>query len=330
MNDENILRLNMLNLNGKALFLRAALVGVLLLFTANRAIAETHTLAQVVSNLFIGDIDVSGTLVDTNGFAIDGNVSVEIWGEDGNPLDAEVSLLEYEQSLTNGLFSVTYSNCHSAMLEFTSSNRYSSTRYYAINGEVLITNGSVRTLVVTNENVVLWPIPQVSSMVTHDVVIWSTSTGQSSVVDVSAIGDGEAVHYVVEPENEIPAATIYLSAATNSYGDYFMDAAGLPSNVQLRVMDDYGLQAVPLVSAPSNEIITYSQFRHMQTAPVDGYTNAFSFGQGDDYFYLRVANRYGKGSVSTPIMVGSNRVECRIVLHVATNGLRAVGTSEVW
>ena len=325
-NDESY-RCNNSNLSGRGVSLRAALV-IMLLFVATCAIAETLTLAQVVSNLFVGDIEVAGTLVDTNGVAIDGKMSVEIVGEDGNPLDDDVTLLEYEQVLTNGLFLVVHSNCHAVTLEFTSSNRYSSTRYYAIDGETLITNGSVRTLVATNEEIVLWPVPIVSNMVSHDVVIWSTSTGQTMVVDVSAMGNGDEVHYVVEPTNEIPVATFYLFAATNSCGAYIPDTAGLPSNVQLRVNDNYGVQMFQPVSAPSNEIITYSQFRHMQTAPVNGYTNAFPVGQGDDYFYLKVTNWYGKGLVSTPSMVGSNKIECRIMLHVATNGLRNVGTTE--
>jgi hypothetical protein len=165
-------------------------------------------------------------------------------------------------------------------------------------------------------------------MVSHDVVIWSTSTGQTMVVDISAMGSGDDVHYVVEPTNEIPLAAVYLFAATNGDGLYIPDAAGLPSNVQLRVNEAYGMQAFQRVSAPSNEIITYSQFRHMQIAPVGGYTNALLLGQGENYFYLKVTNWYGKASVSTPSMVGSNRIECRVVLHVATNGLRNVGTPE--
>ena len=285
------------------------------------------TSGEIVSNLFVGNIEVSGVVVDANGDAVDFvTMSVEVASDVGDPFSGFPVALEYSQLLTNGLFHLVYTNTHGVQFELTHSNYLSSSWYYYVEGTTLITNGVVRSVVMTNENIRLLPKPGTYEMLHYDLQVWASTTGEVLVVDVAE--GSNSVYQTSAGTDDFPSTVFYMVASTNSDGAYAVDSFGLPSNAVLRVNGDGGMVSYQVPAALSNEVASYSPFLHMQTAPVDGYTNALTISSGQDYFFFNVTNLFGKGVLSTPHLVSSNKFECHLILYVATNGLRNVATEE--
>ena len=285
---------------------------------------------HVYSNMYVGNIRLSGTVVDAESNSIPGvSLLVTVADYPEPPLD---HLHRIQQVLTNCAFSLSYTNIHSVSLYFQKSGFCPADRTYPIGGGMPLTNGQTRTVVCSDIQVVLKPQGQLTQLIDYREFITFSGSGKAVAMDVGRKKDHALIDVAnIASLNLAPATTFWLTAQTNEHGVIMTDSNGLPQDVYLHVADTNGgfIQFTPSGNKDVNATPS-SPYIEMGQAPESGYVSVLPAPTGDEdrFFYFKVANTFGKGQIPAVSFTLNGQIQAQIQLRLQTNGSRNVATDD--
>lgn len=270
---------------------------------------------QAITNLFVGDIAVGGTVKDSSGNLVDDVVA-----------SVEVAYMDRQES-TNiaiaGQFQLAWSNCTSVSMRFQKEGYSYAKREFSIINDPSDPESSGSVINETNVVVVLYDATAATELVGYEgfVHFRDGASPQWQVVDISKDPDAcLVVSSNVTTVNSMDAAT-YIHCTTNQQGVILFDG-GNPVDAHLNTSSTNGFV---LFQNNTDE----PPFRAMSEAPETGYTNSIplTFPGQDVYFYFRLAGGYGKGRLGIPFV--DSETECSklrayLELFLQTNGTRNI------
>jgi hypothetical protein len=281
---------------------------------------------QWYSNFFVGDLEVSGQIVDGRTSPV---CSVVIHSSTTPGPDKPSTPVEVFPPLKADHFSFSLTNVHSVRLTFHKDGYYPATREYYVHGRELLPEGVTRTLSYTNIHIVLRKHGELVSLANYRRFIRTYDGGPATIVDIarkpkSAFVAVDNVHAATN----MPRTAVWLTADIDVFGMIVSDSNGLPLNTRICVQQK-GDGFVSYSPRETNRPRVYSPFREMVEAPPSGYQRSLDLPPADRsyFFYFKIGGLYGKGSAVPVFEKERDHISTRIHLRVETNGSRNVATS---
>ena len=273
-----------------------------------------------LTNLFTGDIAVSGSIVDETDAPLE-NVTMDVTISAGDGTN-------FVQVSADGLFSVECTNCASISIYFTKQGFYEIERTFYIIGENLNTNGEVRVLVETNHLVTMRSLGQLTILDRYAGFIKLDDASQASVMDLGEDPDSPIVVVTnLNEETAIPELAVILLADTNSNGEIIVGTNGVPENVRLVLSSTNG-GFITFTPTEINVPAIFSPFREMQEAPEIGYSSSLSLDSNLSriFFFIQITNLFGKGYVLPVPIKEDDRISTALTIRLQPDGSRNLRT----